>query len=110
MSTKCVKVSIVCLFGIFSFGLFYISAQFQPNVENHYSDDERPETLMLFSPGVQYDIIDQSEKSEHSSEQAGKGLLKSTSLKSFMQVSTTVEDHELHLSGLAVFSKLANAC
>ena len=60
---------------------------------------------MLFSPGVQCGLGDQS-KSEHV---FGHGL-DSTSLKSFMQASTTVEDQELRLSGLAVFSKLANAC
>ncbi|KAJ7386997.1 hypothetical protein OS493_003960 [Desmophyllum pertusum] len=60
---------------------------------------------MLFSPGVQCDLFDQSK-----SEQSDFYGLKSPSLKSFVQASTTVQDQELHLSGLAVFSKLANAC
>ena len=40
----------------------------------------------------------------------GKLKLKAPSLKSFLRASTAMEDHELRLSGLVVFSNLSDAC
>ena len=104
--------SSVC-FVVLIIGLFSISA-FQPRKfhdEAGSADEPAFSTVqatLSFSSGNQ--DISCNLKDPQSNDSDVSVDFKSSSLKSFLQATTAVVDRELGLNGLAVFSKLANAC
>ena len=92
MSDKCTNISSCVCFLIISRVLFVFANQECPI----FSDS--PSTVTFLDPGVQCDSV---------YDVSGCPTLKIPSIESFLRTSTTEEDQELRLSGLAVF---ANAC
>ena len=101
MSTKCIKIGNCACFLAFSCVLFVL-AMLGP-IRGPFGS--QGETITFSRPEVQCYLEDMSE-----SESTEVLKLKAPSLESFIRASTAMEDQELRLSGLAVFSKLANAC
>ena len=100
------KSSLFVCFFIFSLGLLYFSWSFI-NVKglDHFGLRPLTASLTFSNPEVQCNyLVDQS------GFQFGSTELKTPSLESFIRASSTVESQGLRLSGLAIFSKLANAC
>lgn len=88
MSHKCIKISGCACFFLFSGVLFFLS-------QNSGDFSHHRATLTFSRPEAQCDF-DETDCTP--------------SLESFIRASQAVEGNELRLNGLAVFSKLANAC
>lgn len=106
MSQKCIKISSCVCFFIFSGGLlvlFHIFFEIRGVNREYTTNRWRFRNLTLtfqdqFEGQVQCGLRDISSD------------LNTPSLESYIRASPAVEGQELGLSGLAVFSKLANAC
>ena len=102
MSSKCIKIRNCFCFFIFSVGLLYLSTIYYPEIRYTYC--RSPQYLRFSSPELQRyhkyccltDFLTRP--------------LKTPSLESFIRASSTEEDQELRLRGLAVYSNLTNAC
>ena len=101
MSDKCIKISSCACCLIFSSLLFFLSDLGTPiDYPNMYLWDKNT-TITFSNLEPQCWIRDFSRYTLK---------MKTPSLESFIRASTAMEDQELRLSGLAVFSKLADAC
>ena len=102
--------SSVC-FVVLTIGLFYVS-NFQPQTlaeEAASADAKSTVQATLLFPSDSEEFVC-SLKNPQSNDSDVSVDFKSPSLKSFVQATTAVADRELELNGLAVFSKLADAC
>ena len=104
MSGKCVKISSCACFLAMS-GVLFVLSQLNMGTYNRssfcYQGEDKAITITFSNLKTQcdcHDIPDYTKK------------MKTPSLESFIRASTVMEDQELRLSGLAVFSKLADAC
>ena len=96
MSQECIKIIVFTSFLVFSCGLFLLNYLFFPNLSNR---DLGEGLILTFSNlEVKYNC------------HLNNWPLKTPSLESLIRASPAVEGQELHFSGLAVFSKLTDAC
>ncbi len=107
MSQICIKISICVSFFIFSFGLVYVTFEYGKGLvvyhdDNPAHDDKKQIELRFSNPEVHCSLNDNSGSSSLP--------LKTPSLESLIRASSTVENPEHRLSGLAVFSNLSDAC
>ena len=107
MSPKCLKISICVCFLIFSFGLLVLAAfslGSRSSVTYFLNDSDwslRNPTL-TFQDSALVKLRDMSSDSE--------GTLNTPSLEAYLRALPGEEGQELSLSGLALYSKLTNAC
>ena len=111
MSGKCLAIgSSVCFVGL-TIGLIFHGNPPPPLPDEAAIADERISTFqatLSFSSGSLQDILC-SLDDPHSNSFVSVDF-KSPSLNSFVRATTALADGEIGLNGLAVFSKLANAC
>ena len=106
MSPKCIKISTCVCFLAYSLGLLLLADNFVVSrFEVIYFPTLRdPGNLTLIFQDEYYERqVSLRDASSH-------GMLNTTPLEAYIRASPGVEGQELHLSGLAVYSKLANAC
>jgi len=117
MSPKCIKISTCVCFLVYSFGLLVLAAIFvvsRSDIIDFPSGWGLDATVSLTfqvrgSTGDER-LIDLRDMSSDPASPYSAGKLNTPSLEAYIRASPGVEGQELRLSGLAVYSKLANAC
>ncbi|XP_078363448.1 uncharacterized protein LOC144647525 [Oculina patagonica] len=106
MSLKCIKISICVSFLIFSVGLMAVSLLFGAYPPIYLYDPQEDEKQLKLT------YSNRSKVYCPFKDMSGSSFLplKTPSLESLIRASSTVENPELRLSGLAVFSNLSDAC
>ena len=105
MSDKCIKIRSCACFLVISGALFTLSLTGVTNYTRSFGNQEESKTITVTFPKLKYQCDPHFlNVTDHTTE------MKTPSLESFIRASTAMEDQQLRLSGLAVFSKLANAC
>ena len=120
MSPKCIKISTCVCFLVYSFGLLVLAATFvllrSDIIDFPRGWGLRDATASLtfqvrgFNGDSHERVIDLRDMSTDQASLSSGGKLNTPSLEAYIRASPGVEGQELRLSGLAVYSKLANAC
>ena len=108
MSPKCNKISICICFLIFSFGLLVLAAYSltSRNFVSYFFSYRSLRNATLTFGNSQVNLRDMTDMSSDSEE----GTLNTPSLEAYLRALPGEEGQELRLSGLALYSKLTNAC
>jgi len=107
MSRKCIKISSGACLLIFIGGLVVLSIS-TPRPDRTHQRGSKTITITFSNPEIQCDLNDMSDGYTSFDDYTPK--MKTPSLESFIRASKAMEDQDLRLSGLAVFSNLTDAC